>query len=523
MLRLRGRTYMSRTLVPASLQALLGRSEITKSLRTSDKREALRRLHKWEGRIDRLLTVLRRQGATMTREELDILVAVYTEATFDRIEDTLALEWSEAGLDQYRWDLNDRAHELAGALSHADPEAALGLAREMAPEAPEEVLRKLARRLMETQLRALKAELLALSGEPLDRPRGYGALLPTIPPVTPEAGPRLSELARQYGDERVARNSWTSRTEFQVRGYLTLLADMLGDPFIGDITKSDMRRFGLELTRLPSNMTKRFPGKTPREALEAAGDDVTVHRLAPNSVNAYLQAIRSFFNWAVEHDHISQSPAAILKNMETGRASEDRHPFNDADLRAYFQRLDAKRGRLPVEYWVPRIMAFTGCRLGEAAQLCSHDVRQEKGIWIIDINEIEDDKNLKTTGSRRHVPLHPRLIELGLPEFASAAAPGFLWPKEMRTNPNPTGSPIDKLQKRLAYVLRSAGIEDPKKTASHSFRHTVSSRLKALSVPEYQIAEILGHELGSMSTGRYGSVTDLATLKSVVQLIELPI
>jgi hypothetical protein len=57
--------------------------------------------------------------------------------------------------------------------------------------------------------------------------------------------------------------------------------------FIGDVTKNYMRRFGLELTRLPSNMTKRFSGKTPREALGAAGDDETVPRLAPNSVNAY--------------------------------------------------------------------------------------------------------------------------------------------------------------------------------------------------------------------------------------------
>lgn len=459
----------------------------------------------------------------MTRDELDRLVAQYTEATFDRIEDTLALEWSEAGLDQYRWDLNDRAHELAGALSHADPEAALSLAREMAPKAPEEVLRKLARRLMEAQLRALKAELAAISGEPLDRPQGFGASLLSAPQVPPKVTLRLSELARQYGDERVARNSWTPRTEFQVRGYLTLLSDMLGDPFIGDVTKNDMRRFGLELTRLPSNMTKRFPGKTPREVLEAAGDDKTVPRLAPNSVNAYAQAIRSFFNWAVEHDHISQSPAAIMKNMETGRASEDRYPFDDDDLGRYFRKLDGKRGLLPVEYWVPRIMAFTGCRLGEAAQLCTHDVRQEKGIWILDINELEDDKYLKTTGSRRFVPMHPRLIELGLLELAGSAPPGFLWPKEMRTNPNPNGSPVDRLQKRLAYVLRSAGIDDPKKTASHSFRHTVSSRLKALSIPEYQIAEILGHELESMSTNRYGSITDLETLKTVVDRLALPV
>ncbi len=522
MLQRRGQTYTSRIIIPALLKTLLGRAEITRSLRTQDRREALRRLNLWETHIGCLLTTVGRQGANMTREELDRLVAQYTAKTFDQIEDTLALEWEETGLDQYRWNLTDRAYELAGALSHADPEPALQLAREMAPSAAEDALRKLARRLMEAQLKGIKAELEALCGEPLERPPVYVSPLST-PQETPKATPRLSELARQYGDERVARKSWTSRTEFQVRGYLTLLSDMLGDPFIGNVTKNDMRRFGLELARLPSNMTKRFPGKTPREALEAAGDDETVPRLAPNSVNAYTQAIRSFFNWAVEHDHITQSPAAILKNMETGRASEDRHPFDDEDLRAYFRKLDAKRGLLPVEYWVPRIMAFTGCRLGEAAQLCAHDVRQQKGIWVLDINEIEDDKYLKTTGSKRLVPMHPRLIELGLPEFASSAPSGFLWPKEMRTNPNPKGSPVDKLQKRLAYVLRSAGIEDAKKTASHSFRHTVSSRLKALSIPEYQISEILGHELGSISTGRYGSVTDLATLKAVIDQLALPI
>jgi integrase len=168
-------------------------------------------------------------------------------------------------------------------------------------------------------------------------------------------------------------------------------------------------------------------------------------------------------------------------------------------------------------------MAFTGCRLGEAAQLCKHDIRLEKGIWVIDINEIEDDKSLKTTGSKRLVPMHLRLIELGLPELASSSPNGFLWPQEMRNNPNPKASKVDKLQKRLAYVLRSSGIDDTKKTASHSFRHTVSSRLKALSVHEYQIAEILGHELDNISTGRYGSVTDLTTLKSVIDRLVLPV
>lgn len=75
----------------------------------------------------------------------------------------------------------------------------------------------------------------------------------------------------------------------------------------------------------------------------------------------------------------------------------------------------------------------------------------------------------------------------------------------------------------MANVLPSSGIDDPKKTALHSLRHTVSSRLKTMSVQEYQISEILGQELDSISTGRYGSVTELATLKAVIDRLVLPI
>jgi hypothetical protein len=66
----------------------------------------------------------------------------------------------------------------------------------MASNAAENVLRKLARRLMEAQLKSLKAELQALCGEPQERPPVYISPLPTLQ-ETPKATPRLSELARQ--------------------------------------------------------------------------------------------------------------------------------------------------------------------------------------------------------------------------------------------------------------------------------------------------------------------------------------
>ena len=288
MLRRRGKIYMARTFVPAALQALLGRAEITRSLRTQDRREATRRLHLWETHLGRLLKIVSRQGANMRRQELDRIVARYTAATFDQIEDVLALEWEEPGLDEYRWSLSDKAHVLSAGLSHTNLEATLGLARELAPEAQEDVQCKLARRLMEVQLQAIKAELLALSGEPLPRPYLNDlAAAPEAPVEPPQATPKLSEVVARYSEERVARKSWSARSATQYREIYAIMVDLMHDPEVGAVSKETIRELGLALTKFPANSKKIFPGLSPSEALDRTMADEAVARLAPSSINMY--------------------------------------------------------------------------------------------------------------------------------------------------------------------------------------------------------------------------------------------
>lgn len=93
----------------------------------------------------------------------------------------------------------------------------------------------------------------------------------------------------------------------------------------------------------------------------------------------------------------------------------------------------------------------------------------------------------------------------------------------MRTTDNEERSDSDRLSKKLGRVLRSSGILDRKKTGAHSFRHTVSTRLKDLSIPEYQISDLVGHEDDSMTTGRYGKGTSVKRLSEIVSLISLPV
>jgi len=459
----------------------------------------------------------------MKQDELEALTQKYLAASFDEIEDRLALDWNAAGIEIHSSHLNERCHELSGALASADVSSTIGLAMEIAPQADELAQRKLARRLIEARLQAAMAELRAVAGEPLRRPEVAQRVPADLMPET-KRSPKVSSLTAMYAEERIAQGKWTPKTAEQNKKIFQLIAGLLGDPFVGDVTKDHIRQLGLDITRLPANMTKRYPGLTVREVLTKVESDPAVQRLEPRSVNKHYQHVRTLFRWAADHDHISLSPATILREVEEGRAQDARKVLDDADIVAFFSEVE-KRAKEPYGYWIPRIMAFTGCRMGEAAQLRKVDVRIEQGIPVFDFNEESEEsrhKRIKTDGSIRVVPVHPRLLVLGILGLAEACTEEFLFPERVRYTANEKRGNVDRLSKQLTRWLRSAGVTDPKKKVQ-SFRGTMTTRLKDLGIPEYHIAELAGHENDNITTGRYGKRSNLATLRDVLARLTLPI
>lgn len=521
MLQQRGNIFASRIVVPSRLQPLLRRVEITRSLRTSDAREARRRLGLWEAHIDALFGIVRKHGSAMTRERLDTLTLQYLTVTFDEIEGRLALDWSPCGFEEWGFQLNERCHEISDALARGDLRDTIAAAQAYAPDADEQFQRKLARRMLETQLKGGIAELDAMSGNPLKRPLEIAGYAAPATPAPASASPLISEVARMYSEERITRGAWSPRTANQNQQIFDLIVEMLGDRPIGDITKDDMRQLGLDIPKLPSNMTKKFPGMKPREVLAALEEDSGLDLLQPRSVNKYLQQVRSLFAWAEEHDLIAKTPAAILRDVAEGRAQDARKDLTDEDIRTLFAYIE-ERAPEPFAIWIPRIMAYTGCRMGEAAQLRASDVRQEKGIWVFDINVDGEQKNLKTSAAARLVPIHPRLIELGLLDFVAGTEAEFLFPKKWRYSDDESRGNVDALSKLLNRWLRKAGIKDKRK-AMQSFRATFITRLKDCQIPEYQISQIVGHENNNITTGRYGKQVNLDGLRDVVGQVVLPI
>lgn len=515
----RGGVYHVRFHVPADLWRAMGRTAIWRSLRTGDLRIAHQRARAACDAARAYFHHVRTRGRTMNRSQLDALARQYLSTRFDQAEEWLAVNTDEVARDVIGDELGERGDVVTAALAYGDYSSALDRARDLLPDADELTHAKLARRLLEAELEAIKAECRALSGEQL--------VFPSLAPAgaaaandEPKETPRLSEVLAALVEERSSQGKWTAKTKLERETAGAVIVELLGDPRVGDVTKEDMRAFGLTVPRLPTHARKRFHDKPLAEVLEAIGDDPKVERLSPVSVNLYLQLTRSLFAWAVENDKIANSPAVVLHDHDEGDKQKKRAVFDDTEVRQFLDYIGDAGGE-PWLWWIPRILALSGMRLGEVAQLRRCDVREERGVLVFDVNG-EDGKELKTAASERLVPVHPRLVELGLPVFIASQPDGFIWPAKLRTNANKSKGKVDRLSRLLNDRIRRAGITDRRKVV-HSFRHTFRDRLSDAEVPTHVIKAIIGHTDTDITTGIYGSRPSPAKMLAAVEKVTLPI
>jgi integrase len=456
----------------------------------------------------------------MDRSQLDSLARRYLSTRFDHTEEWLAETSDEVARDVIGDELAERGDAVTAALAYGDYSSALDRARDLLPDADELTRAKLARRLLEAELEAIKAECRALSGEPLVFP-SLASVASAAANDDPKETPRLSEVLAALVEERSSQGKWTAKTKLERETAGGVIVELLGDPRVGDVTKDDMRAFGLNIARIPTHVHKRFPRKTVAEVLATIGDDPKVERLSPVSVNLYLQLTRSLFAWAVENDKIKTSPAVVLHDHDEGDKQKKRAAFTEADIRQFLEYIGDAGGE-PWLWWIPRILALSGMRLGEVAQLRAQDVREERGVLVFDVNEDVEGKNVKTAVSWRLVPVHPRLVALGLHDFIAAQPDGFLWPEKLRLTADPRKGNVDRLSRLLNDRIRRAGINDRRKVV-HSFRHTFRDRLSDAEVPTHVIKAIIGHTDTDITTGIYGSRPSPAKMLAAVEKVTLPV
>lgn len=337
--------------------------------------------------------------------------------------------------------------------------------------------------------------------------RGFSFTDTPRPDVSQKIGGiSLAQLREAYTKEREVGKNWANKTAYEKSVHFALIEEILGsEKDARTISASDAKTVKDTLLAYPKNRTKNAEtrGKPLTEILNLPG----IAKLEPATINKYFQTYNDFFGWAKDNNHIDSNLFAGL-SVRQGKKSSDskRDAYSDHEIRTILRAVVLNQDKIvgkPSQKWATLIGIYTGARLGEISQLYLDDIRQESGIWYFDINDEGDRKSVKTSAAKRRVPIHNRLIDAGILDYAEMLRnkkASKLFPDFTYDMKNGWGRQQSRwFNDRLLVHLNMK----TKTRVFHSLRHTVNTRLLQLNVPDPLVKAIIGHEQEGMTQKQY--------------------
>ncbi|MBE7523674.1 MAG: tyrosine-type recombinase/integrase [Burkholderiales bacterium] len=247
---------------------------------------------------------------------------------------------------------------------------------------------------------------------------------------------------------------------------------------------------------------------------------VEARQLAPKTINKALTALGQLFRDAQAAGHYPPAlpvPTCghLFKKKAVSKSVRSWLPLTPEDLTRVSDPATFGAFVKPHEFWVPLLLLHQGLRVGEASQLSTSDIREEDGLWVLEVTDEREGASVKSDASRRIVPLHPALVDLGLPDYLqdvrTTVGEGLLFPYLRVDWVNGFGDvPGESLKRYLKRILAH-----PRKR-SHSFRHTVNGMLKQAGVSEEHRAEFVGHEHDIVNSTVYAERLAPTAMASIV-------
>lgn len=324
---------------------------------------------------------------------------------------------------------------------------------------------------------------------------------------------KLSTLLDRWKDARKPTPKALVAADKAIRDFTSFL----GDIGIGEITSADCFDFRDAVSQMPASMSRAHRALSFVDQLAIYGARKDLERIKPPSVKKYLGAIQALLGYAFQEQFIPANVAAGIK-IEGYTKRSARRSFTRDELGQLFAAplftapWALASGKASVSdttmRWLFLLALFTGGRIEELGQILLADIRQEAGIWFIDVDDYVDasagdgSKRVKTDSSVRLLPLHPRLIALGFITYAErlkAAGAVKLFP-DLRADALLVQT--KEASRRAARIIDQAVSKDPR-LVFHSFRHSFKDLCRDADIPVDVHDQLTGHAPANEG-GRYG-------------------
>jgi integrase len=349
---------------------------------------------------------------------------------------------------------------------------------------------------------------------------------PAPPPAVPPAqvtssSPLLSAVIADF----LKRYDQSNKATFtKLTATLPVFLELIGDKPINLILQADINTYFDDVQKLPVRRdAKLFEGMTIREIINAnTGKCISAGTFG----STYRACVSIFNNWAVIHYRDQGFPALSVQGAlyrgERADSFNKQRAMTREELQKLFthpkMRSFAADPKTAHYCWLPLIGLFTGARINEVCQLHpAEDILQDEksGIWYFSFDDEGEaaegvKKSIKNASSRRIVPIHSRLIELGFLNYVERIKSGghkAIFPAWKPRN----GKASANASKWFKRYLESIGLKDETPGARlsgyHAFRHTFITH--GLNNKIAGVFALTGHEVGEIEG--FGKMSKVAT------------
>lgn len=499
----RSHVFWIRKAVPVELATGLGRTDIRRSLRTSNAQVARQRART-------LLVIIEEAFETLRAMGLPPQGRVALDAILNQVMD----DFDNGGV---RWAERLKYRALLEFLANSDQiwhgdHAEIAIGPTPAPKAaPATPLTSVGSTRQAPSLEAapkaiaVKDTLRDVIRDELERSK-----------VRPGSDVLLSELVERYLDHK--ETTIDSKHLRDTRMRIGVFIKIVGNKEIRHYTRQDMLDFVKVVARIPYKFSQKFKTDDPFIAIELNEKRKNPEPSIKKGTieDKYISPIKTMFNWFVVNDWLEVN---VAQKISYDDPEADRLGLQDVEVRLPFDssqitQLRANSNAHPrnsIDYWWIRIQPRTSLRLGEVAQLQVCDIREIHGRPCVDLLHVDDgdplrrerraELDLKTLTSRRIIPIPQALIDDGLLDYVEErrrrdGPRAALFP---RCKPDRDGL-YSADSKRIARQIDRV-IADPR-YVDHSCRHNFAAACDGAHVPGPVRDMFMGHASGNKDVGR---------------------
>jgi integrase len=306
------------------------------------------------------------------------------------------------------------------------------------------------------------------------------------------------------------KSTFKGLTKKSEKNYNTDFAKILAvidDKPLNLYVRKDIQKCLKDVAGLPVKNKRPYTKMSYAEILKLG--DIPENALVSHStVDHVKKSLQGIFNTAIALDLISKSPANMLdwKVPKTGFSN-----YENIEVKTLFDATQKEQGW---KKWLVPIAALSGCRLSEIIHLRGKDLIKDANTEIYYFDITTEAGDLKTDAASRKVPIHSRLIELGLLDYRNSIGAGVLFDVKDKA----VTAWFTRFRKRCGVSHLNKKKE---RKVFHSFRHWVITRARAKVGNLDLVQQVVGHEKTSAgATDRYTDEMPMIELQKVIECLD---